>query len=167
MDKRKVSIKNYIIYGIVVLISFACVFSLAKVYTDYQEEVKNSSLMTDTVVEIYSDNIDSFMLENDNIAIYLASSKEELNEFEKDFRAYIIEKQINEKIVFLNLELADESFLKDFIDDYYNSQSLTNITSPNIVLISENKIIDILYFSEKKITMEEVKAFLIKHEVVQ
>jgi len=168
MDKRNISIKNYIIYILIVIFSFICVFSLATIYSNYKEEKDNVSIMPNTVVEIYGNNVKSYILENDDVVIYLAASDDQsIKDFELAFKEYIIKKQINERIVYLDLTTVTKEYVNNFINTYYGKVIDDAFVTPNMVIINGHKIIDMLYFSKSDINISDVNDFLIEHEVTQ
>ncbi len=108
-------------------------------------------------------------MENNNVLIYLASSKDEsLEEFELQLKNMLIKYNLQEQIIFIDLSQVDNTFFTSLTENYF-SDNLKNIKLSNFnnILIMENgKINAILYTKQTKINIEDVDKFFYDRGVI-
>jgi hypothetical protein len=163
MKKRIIPTKNYVIFAIISLLSFALVYNLGKWYKNnvYEEEI-----MTTVITEVLGDEFDAFIIENSNIVVYMASSEEDnINDFEKEFKKYIIKEELQGEIIYFDIsKYNNEAFYNDFHNRYFNQSLLESNKKltyfPNIVVFQEHKVTSMLYENSKDINISDVKIFI-------
>lgn len=171
-DKRVVPIKNYYILAIIAIVTIGLVFYLASWYQDSQANKPGVSVLSGTVSEVKADELSNYLLDNPNIVIYFASSKDEKSkDFEKEFKKYLLKEEINNEFIYLDISgINDNSFYKDFVDKYYDADLKNKNISldyfPNMVLVKDGKAKDVLVKYDSTIELGEVEEFLKRHEVI-
>lgn len=170
MKKRHVPIKNYIILVFIVLAVLALTFYLAAWYKTIKEYYQNNSVIAGVISKIEVESLPSYLLDNPTTIIYIASSNDqEVKDFEKKFKKYIIDENLNYEIIYLDVngltsDYIDESLLK------YSSSSLKKmkkIITPNLIYFENGEISDILYVKENTIKKSDVVKFLERNNVVE
>ena len=80
---KKIPLKNYIIYSIIVLVTFAISIYIVMLFNRSKEYYENNSVLADVLYEILpknnlsvSDNLNNYLLENSNLIIYISSGKD-------------------------------------------------------------------------------------------
>lgn len=75
---KKIPLKNYIIYSIIVLVTFAISIYIVMLFNRSKEYYENNSVLADVLYEILpknnlsvSDNLNNYLLENSNLIIYI------------------------------------------------------------------------------------------------
>lgn len=155
---KKILLKNYVVLGIILITSVVIVLFINNWLSSINEQKKEKSIIANIIHEIKTDDIDDYILENPNFIIYMAS-KDDCNDvsFEKKFKSFLIDNELEKETVFLNLdEINDEIYLK-FIQKYYNGANMP-VFNNSIIIIENQKIRDIL--NGKKLKIKEVKKFL-------
>lgn len=144
---RKVPSKNYVILAFVLLVTVGLVFYARDWYNTSKEYYAQNSVMTKVVREIKNDEIANFSMENQRFILYVSSGKNTLvKDFEDDFKDLIQKMDLNEEILYLNLDGVDTN-------DFYNS--LRNKFASNSKI--KNQIVSdtdasMYFFNDGKIT---------------
>lgn len=171
-DKRVVPIKNYYILAIIAIVTIGFVFYLVDWYQNSQENKPGVSVLSGTVSEVKSDELSNYLLDNPNIVIYLASSKDENNKgFEKKLKKYLLDEEISNEFVYLDInEIKDKAFYNEFVNNYYDEDLKNKNISldyfPNMVLVKDGKVKDVLIKYDSSIKINEVEEFLQRHEIL-
>lgn len=170
---RKIPKENYILLAAIAVVSFVVVFSVANSYKEAREIYNNTSVMPTVLSEVLVEELDSYLLEHESIAIYFSSSKDqEVKKFEEQFKKMIIKEQIASEIVYVDTnKIVDQNFYNTFITKYFSSE-LKNQKSnldiiPNIVVFDEYKVRYVMYRNPKNINLEDVERFLLTTGVIE
>lgn len=173
MEMRKIPKENYILLTAIAVISFVVVFSVANSYKEAREIYNNTSVMPTVLSEVLVEELDSYLLEHESIAIYFSSSKDqEIKKFEEQFKKMIIKEQIASDIVYVDTnKIVDQNFYKTFVTKYFSTE-LKNQKSnldivPNIVVFDEYKVRYVMYRNPKNINLEDVERFLLTTGVIE
>lgn len=152
--------KNYFIYMFLVVITVIFVLCGKKWYETKKSE-ENIKRMND-ILEVKQEGLDNYLMENQNIFLYLSSSKDEnLNEFEKEFMEYINKENINKKFTYIDLSQVDRNFdaqIKQILK--LNDLNIDFSKFSNIIIIDDGVVIDVLYKQQKEINIDDVKLFI-------
>ena len=152
MKERKIPVKNYVIYSVIVVVTLLVVFYLNEWYKAYNVNELNNSYIAHYVQELNYDEFKNYVQENPNGIVYIGITDcAECLDFEK--KLY----QVIKSNVFLNLtSISNQSNYLDMVQtDFYNhniSNTLNNI--PSVAIMKNGKIVDII-ISEKDIVLEK------------
>jgi hypothetical protein len=168
---KQIKLRNYIILAIIILVTIALVFIIKKAYENSQMYAVHTNERLSMLYEIKEDDLDSYLVENQDIVIYISNAKDEkIEEFEKELMTYISEKELAREIIYLNLDTVSSNFYKNIENKYFSPYLNENKTllpeQANMLQVQEGKITKILYDKETSISMSDVKEFLIKNDVV-
>ncbi len=155
---KKVPLKNYVILGIVLIFSVIIVFIINNWLSSMNEHEKEKSIVAEIIHEIKTDDIDDYMLENPDFIIYMASRDNCTNiSFEKKFKKFLIDNDLEKGTVFINLDDIDTKIYSQFIQKYYGGPN-TPVFTNSIIIVEKQKIRDIL--NSEKFKIDGVKKFL-------
>ncbi len=172
MKKKKIPKKNYIILTLITIFSILIVFYLASWYNATKEYYMNNSIMTDFLSEIKPEEIDNYIMDNPVSVIYLASSKNaDIKGFEKSFKKLIKEEEIKDSIIYMDVyKIVDNNFFPDLKNNYFSDElkadNISLTSNPNIIVIENRQIVDILNKNNKKLELRSTKNLLIKHGII-
>lgn len=160
-QERKITIKNYLILSLVFLITIGITLYLCKCYQVYSESIKEIPVIRGALSEITSEELDHYVQENPNCTVYMCTaSNTKCRNFEEDFIKLIKKKDLQEKIVYLNLSNANQDeFVKKFNDNYKYKVELTS-NYPAIVMFEDAAVSSILQETEAELTIDRVKQFI-------
>lgn len=117
--------KNYIILLVVSIFTvIACIYAL-KWHAVYKKELLNSTIITDYINELKSDELKIYVADNPYTIIYFGvKGNEDCRKFENKLKKYIVDHNLHDVMVYVNLDdLSTENFGSQF-DSLYNTKIL-------------------------------------------
>lgn len=172
-EKRIIPRKNYYLLVLLVVVTLSLLYFSVNWYYVYEENRIGESVIASIVPEVKEEELSNYLMDNPNIVIYFASAKDkETKSFEKKLKKYISEEELKDQIVYVNTdEIVDKSFYQNFISNYFNSELKNKKISleylPNMVTLRDGKVQDVLVTYDSNVTVDDVKRFLEKNEVVE
>lgn len=166
VKKSSIPLKNYIILLLISLGIIFFAFYLRSWYNAAKGYYQNNSIMSEYLSELRINEIDSYILDNPEIVIYYASSKDtNIKSFEKQFKELMEEYEIKDEIVYIDSSNEENS---NFISklNAISDKNLNSILVPNLIFVKDGKINKILYSDKTEINKRDVRNFLIKCEVI-
>lgn len=165
---RKIPMKNYFIYLLICLLTFCFLFlfvSRVKKAEIVKHSILNGFLYALSQQEVI-ENLDSYVIDNPNFFLYIANHSDE--NFEKDFKNYIIDNDLKEHIIYFNgwNQLDDNfanEFINNFVDSRFKSLDLKVYKQSNIYTYQNGKVVDMLYTKRANINIEDVKKYIEKY----
>lgn len=160
--KREIKIKNYIILALLFIAATGLTLYLCELYKVYDEYQKQTPVIRDTLSEIKYEDLEHYILDNPTTIIYMCTSSDMVcRNYEKDFKKLIESKELQEKIVYLNLSnVNQEEFVENFNQQYKYKIKLTTLY-PALVVFDEGKVSNLLQGDEqKKLTIVKTKQFI-------
>lgn len=163
MEKKtkKKGIRNYVILTVVFVVVVVFVLYLCELYRVYDEEQKMTPVISGSLQEIYSDDLEFYLMDNPTILLYMCTSNDDTcRNFEKSFKKLLNKKDYGNSIIYLNLtDVNQEQFVKQFNEKYHFKIQLTT-HYPAFVLFEEGRVVSVLQGSKKKaLTMSKVQNF--------
>ncbi|MBQ2639942.1 MAG: hypothetical protein IJF92_04175 [Bacilli bacterium] len=161
-EEKNIPIKNYVILGIIFLISIILVIYLCRCYKVYDESQRETPIVRGHLSEITENEIDSYLVENPSTVFYMCTASDfTCRNYEKDFIKLIDEKNLSNSIIYVNLSNADiDTFVDNFNKNHKYKVKLTK-EYPALIVFDESKIISILQGNRKeKLTISQTKNFL-------
>lgn len=169
MAKRKIPAKNYI-YMIIITISVVVLtFYLVEWYKILKEHYQNTSVIAEVLKPIEIESIESYLLDNGEVIIYVSKSNDQtIKNFEKKFKKYILNNDLNNNIIYFDAALLEQEYINDLFIQYIGPtfKKFKHIVVPNLIYFSNGEIVDILYVKENEITMSAVKKFMNRNNVI-
>lgn len=161
IKKEKKKIRNYIITILLFIACCGLVLYLREIYKVNEEEQKKIPVIDGYISEIYSDDLEHYILDNPNTIVYMCIANDEgCRSFEREFKKLLKKDEYNDRLVYLNLaDLDQDRFLEEFNNKYVNKTKLTK-KYPAFVLFEDGKIKAVLQEKNKKLDIVKVKHFL-------
>ena len=160
-------IRNYVILILMFLAVILIVLYFCNIYKTYEEYQKETPVISGTLQEIHSEDLDHYVIDNPYAFIYMCvASSDECRLFEKDLKKLVRSKELSDDIIYLNLSNDNlDEFVLDFNKKYDYKVGLTT-NYPAFVMFEDGKIINILQGNDKKkLTISKVKQFIELYEV--
>lgn len=165
----KIPRRNYIIYGLIVVFTIVLTLLLRNWYNINQDLKKKSTIMSEFLASVNEEEFSNYIVENNNVIIYLASSKDDtLETFENEFKTLLIKYNIKEQVIFIDLNQIDTNFFNNLKTNYF-ADSLNNIELekfPNILIMENGKINAVLYNKSTNINIDDVNDFFYNRGVI-
>lgn len=167
---RQIKFRNYIILAVIIILTVVAVLALKRIYENNQEYEAKTNERLDILYEVKEDDLESYLVENRDIVIYISNAKQlDIETFENEFKNYIAENELSKEIVYLNLDMVSSKFYKNlenkYLIDYLKGKKSIIEEQENLLIIEEGKIKAILYEGKTSISMNDIKKFLQENDV--
>ncbi len=146
--ERKIPRKNYIIYGVIVIVTIAVVLYLNSWYKAYKQNELENSYISKYIHEINYEEFKNFSVENPNLIVYVGKTNcEECVKLEKELYKIIDDNELKDNTVFLNvtdlssITTLEKEFNKEGLDIKFNI--------PSIAILKNSEFTDILNSSDE------------------
>ena len=166
--EKKIPFKNYMILGLVVVVTVLAVFYMRNWYI-MTKIYNNTSPMLDVVSEINADEISNYVMENQNFIIYVSSStNDKVKGFEKNFSKYIVDKGISNSILYINLDTNDNALLTNQLITYARTKDVKNNINNNgvSIYIFDNGDITKVITNVDKVNIRQIDKIFKKYGVI-
>ncbi len=164
MVLRDVPFKNYIKYGIIIIITIVLCTITFIIYNNHKKYENDLPLLRNKVSEINIDDVDNYIDENEVVLLYFGSVKDENSEkIEKEIIKMIDEEKID--FVYVNItNLKNKNdYFKSFNNKYSTGKKIDNY--PAFVYIKNKEIIDVIQRDDRYLEIEEVSMFIDNNEI--
>lgn len=156
---KKIPLKNYFILGIILASSIFIVLYINKLYISTKN---NDNILNGFIKEIKTQEIDNYIIENPNFIIYLGYKNNDNKSFEKKFKKLVTKYDLQRDIVFIDINQFNDVAFNEFCNKY--AGELLNKDS-SLIIIDNQKVIDVLDITKENSDIELVKMFLKKNGV--
>lgn len=161
-EKSSKKIKNYIILVLLFIASMGLVLYCCELYKVNEAEKKKTPIINGMLSEIYSDDLEHFVLDRPTTIVYLcAANDDQCRTFERSFKKLLKKKNYEDQVTYLNLTDVDQDkFVEDFNNKYnYKTKLTTNY--PAFIVFEDGRVKSILQGKkDKTLSIEKVKQFL-------
>lgn len=161
-ELRKIPFKNYIILGIVLLVSMFLLYYFYMWVDAYNESKLNKPIMDKYMEVINYNELDNYLIENPNTIIYVSVlENKEVRDFEKKFKKLFINNEIDNKILYLDItnEINDKS-VKEMLKERYSINSVSILNVPNIIVFDDGNLKTIYSISGDNYDIDRIKLFI-------
>ena len=169
--ERIIPKKNYFIVVLLFVVLIGFTLYCSSWYKEITEYYNNNSVITEVASEINLESLSSFLQDNPETIIYVSASNDlNVKPFEKKFKKYIVENNMNDSIVYLDLAKEENNKAIDTIMNNYLPSKLKNMSDihiPNIIYFKDGMIEDILYRKKTSIDKTDVVNFFSRNELIE
>lgn len=156
---RKIPKKNYFILILILGFTVGLVLYSRSWYIMSKEYYAQNSVIKDVAREINENELDSFATENQKFILYVSSGNNgEVKEFEEKFKKSIIKLNIQDYVLYLNLDNVDDYFSNYLRDRFAFNNKIAN-------QFSSKSLSTIYLFEDGRITflINNVQGYSIKY----
>lgn len=161
-ELRKIPRKNYVILGVVILVSLLIVYYLYMWFTAYKSTKVGEVILDKYMTVINYNELDDYLVENPDAIIYVGIlNDEDITKFEKKFKNSIKNNKINKEVLYLNItdELNSGKKISEMKDKYtVNYANITDV--PNIMVFEDGKIKTIYSIRDNGYDVQKVEKFI-------
>ena len=161
-ELRIIPLRNYIILGIVLLISILVIYYFYMWVNVYNETKLNSPILNEYMDGINYNELDDYLVENPNTIIYVSVlGDREIRSFEAKLKRAIKNNQIDSDILYMDItnELKNES-IKMELNKKYSLNSLSIIKVPSVMVFDNGNLKYIYSVSESGYDIGKLKLFI-------
>lgn len=157
---RKNYIRVFLIYVVVLVVTFIAVYS----YDSYQKYQNSISILKDTIVELNVESFENYTLENEDFLLYIGvPSSKESRMVEKDLLSVIKKYQLENKMIYLNVEDNWKSFSQEFNKTY--DKKLEKY--PAFVIFDNGQVLDLVQKTNQNLTAADIVQLLEEYEMIE
>lgn len=143
---KKISIKNYIILGVVILVTLLILYYFYLWVDVYKESKINIPILDKYMTVINYNELDNYVVENPNTIVYVSVLEDEkIREFEKQLKNKYKNDEIMNEVLYMNItdDLMNKNIKNEMISKY--SVNSLNITNVPCVLVFNNGVLSSIY----------------------
>lgn len=168
--KKEIPVQNYVVLGIIMIVTLLVVLYSCSWYKQYNDSKINEPVITSVLREVEYNNLDTVLRERDVLIMYMCTTNESIcRSFEKKFSEYVKDQNLVDEIIYLNLGYSSDE--NDLLDTVYNKYKCDNLVKkvyeyPTLLIFNQGEIVDVLSSDSKdKISIKQVKEFLESYEL--
>lgn len=159
---RKIPTKNYIILGVVILVTILLLYYLYMWVDVYKESKINIPIMDKYMVVINYNELDNYIVENPNSIVYVSVLEDEnIREFEKQLKNKYKDKEIENEVLYMNIteELKDKDIKKEMKNKYsLNSLNMTDV--PCVLVFNKGILTSIYSVSDNDYDVDKLAVYI-------
>lgn len=164
---REIPLKNYIILGLVILLTLGLVYYFYLWYITY-EESKLSETIMDRYLEVINYNeLNDYIVENRNAMIYTSVLEDNnIRKFEIKFKNIVVKNALKDKILYMDMTdiFKDKIKYTELRNSYQvNNYNITNV--PCILVFKDAKLVDIYSIKDNDYNTDNVLNYIIDNEM--
>jgi len=156
--KREIPKKNYIILGIVVILTFLLMYYFYMWYDAYMNTKLGKPILDKYMDVINVNEIDAYLIENNDAIIYVSILEdEEIRNFEIKLKNLLKKRIIDRDILYLDIT-NNKKIIDSVINKYSNGNF--NYDVPMILVIEDGSLKDFYNIKENNYDIDNVKLFI-------
>lgn len=159
---KKIPLKNYILLGIVLLITIILVVYIYMWNKTYKETALQTKIIDEYLQVINYNELDNYLTENKNSVMYCSVLEDKtIRSFEKKFKNIIKKYSLNNKMLYLDLtkEIKNKQ-----ISNELKEKNITGI--PSIIIYKDGNLYKIYDIKENKYNINKLIEFLKEEEII-
>ncbi len=150
-ELRNVPTKNYIILGIVLLVSLGLVYYFHLWFKAYNENELSNRIMDKYMDNINYNELDNYLVENNNSIVYVSVLNDnDIREFEKKFKTLFRKKKIIHNVLYMDVT----NDMLEFNHRY------SNINVPAIMIFTDGELSIAYKIDPSDYDLNEIKDYI-------
>lgn len=164
---REIPLKNYIILGLVILLTLGLVYYFYLWYITYEESKLNETIMDRYLEVINYNELNDYIVENRNAMIYTSVLEDNnIRKFEIKFKNIVVKNALKDKILYMDMTdiFKDKIKYTELRNSYQiNNYNITNV--PCILVFKNAKLVDIYSIKDNDYNTDNVLNYIIDNEM--
>lgn len=173
MKVRQIPAKNYVILGVVSLLSFLFVWYCSNWYFKTEEYRVEASPIVEIISEIHMNEVSNYILDNGSMMLYTTSFQKHPNiEFEKKLKKLILKYDMGSRMVVLDYDkVIDANFFQNLENQFLNAelkQKNVKISDiPNLIVFENGQIVDVYHTTDQTESFEKLERIFKQHQATE
>lgn len=161
-EKRIVPLKNYIILGVIILVTLLLLHYFYMWFDAYNETKLNRSILDKYMEKINYNELDNYLIENPNTIIYVSVLEDlEIRNFEKKFKEVFKNGEIQNNVLYLDItEDIKNQETKREMKNKYSINTVSILDVPAILVIDNGELKSINTISSANYDIERIKSLI-------
>lgn len=164
---KEIPLKNYIILGLVILLTLGLVYYFYLWYITYEESKLNETIMDRYLEVINYNELNDYIVENRNAMIYTSVLEDNnIRKFEIKFKNIVVKNALKDKILYMDMTdiFKDKIKYTELRNSYQiNNYNITNV--PCILVFKDAKLVDIYSIKDNDYNTDNVLNYIIDNEM--
>ena len=166
-NERKIPLKNYIILGLIILLTLGLVYYFYLWYITYEESKLNETIMDRYLEVINYNELNDYIVENRNAMIYTSILEDKnIRKFEIKFKNIVVKNALKDKILYMDMTdiFKDKIKYTELRNSYQiNNYNITNV--PCILVFKDAKLVDIYSIKDDDYNTDNVLKYITENEM--
>lgn len=167
-NNREIPTKNYIIVGMIFLISFILILLGGTWYKNYIEYQLAIPIIGGYINEVSDQEIDNYLLENNDTMVYIGKSNDNnCRSLEKELKKFIKKHNLRDQIIYIDLNKVNDqaSFIENFNNKYATSVRIDKY--PAFIIIKNAQILDLVSKTKNQnLYIDNIEQLLDEYELL-
>ena len=161
-EKRIVPLKNYVILGIIIVVTLLLLHYFYMWFDAYNETKLNRPILDKYMEVINYNELDNYLIENPNTIIYVSVLEDsEIRNFEKKLKELFKNGEIQSDILYLDItEDIKNTKIKNEIRNKYSINSVSILDVPAIMVVDNGEVKSINTISSVNYDLDRIKALI-------
>lgn len=161
-ELRKVPTKNYIILGVVIVVTILILYYFYMWVDVYKESKVNIPIMDKYMSVINYNELDNYIVENPSTIVYVSIlENDEIRKFEKDLKNKYKNNLINNDILYMNItdDIENKEVRNEMLNKYsLNDLSITDV--PCVMVFSDGMLKSVYSVSDNDYDIERFTIYI-------
>ena len=161
-ELRKIPVKNYIILGVVIVVTMLILYYFYLWVDVYKESKINIPIMDKYMTVINYNELDNYLVENPNTIVYVSVLEDEtIRNFEKKFKYKYKDREIDNELLYMNItDLVKDKNIKNDMISKYSINDLDILDVPCILVFTDGILKSIYSVSDNEYDIERLTIYL-------
>ena len=165
--ERTIPIKNYLILGVILILTLGLVYYFYLWYITYEESKLNETIMDRYLEVINYNELNDYIIENRNAMIYTSVLEDNnIRKFEIKFKNTIVRNSLKEKLLYMDMTdiFKDKIKYTELRNTYQvNGYNITDV--PCILVFKDAKLEDIYSIKDNDYNTEYILDYIMDKEM--
>ncbi|MBQ9853858.1 MAG: hypothetical protein IJO57_02365 [Bacilli bacterium] len=158
--ERKIPLKNYIILGVILIITFSLLYYFYLWFDKYEETKLNRPILTKYMDVINYNELDNYLVENPDAIIYVSVlNNTKIRDFEKQLKQKFKDDAIDNSLLYLDITNTSKKEKEDMEELYYFN-NLNILDVPCILTFSSGELVSIYSVSDTGYNIDSFVMFV-------
>ena len=166
-NRREIPLKNYLILGLVILLTLGLIYYFYLWYITYEESKLNETIMDRYLEVINYNELNDYIIENRNAMIYTSILEDnDIRKFEIKFKNIVVKNALKDKILYMDMTdiFKDKIKYTELRNSYQvNNYNITNV--PCILVFKDAKLVDIYSIKDNDYNTDDVLNYIVDNEM--
>ena len=164
---REIPLKNYIILGLVILLTLGLVYYFYLWYITYEESKLNETIMDRYLEVINYNELNDYIVENRNAMIYTSVLEDNnIRKFEIKFHNIVVKNALKDKILYMDMtDIFKDKIKYTELRNSYQINNYNIINVPCILVFKDAKLVDIYSIKDNGYNTDNVLNYIIDNEM--
>ena len=157
-ELRNVPFKNYVVLGIVLIVSMLILYYFYMWIEAYNDTKLNKPIMNKYMEVINYNELGAYLVENPNTIIYVSVlENKEIRDFEKQFKKIFKNRKVKKDILYLDVT---ENMKDEYIRNDLSSVYMINSDVPKILVFDDGIIGDVYNIDVTNYDVNKIKEYI-------